>query len=139
MSDTLTVDDIRSWIMERCIADNDIDFDLVFSDEEIMFAMQSAAREYNSIPPMDSCIQAHQMHKHTNQFFDGTAAMLYTHFIAKLMRNDMEYSAGGVTTRIEGQRIEHLKFLIQMHMQRFTETVKAEKLCRQIKRAYGHY
>ena len=47
----LTTEDIRHFLLDRDVEDNDLELDVAFSDEEIRDAMKRAARAYNSIPP----------------------------------------------------------------------------------------
>jgi hypothetical protein len=124
----ITVEDIRLYILDRTIEDNDMDKDLSFSDEEIIAAMERAAREYNSIPPYVGCVEADALPKNTNMFFDATVQQLYIAELNRMSRNDIDYDAGGVSTNLEAKRIEHLKQLSRDHGERFREAATNLKI-----------
>lgn len=139
MSHCLTPEDVRFYIMDRNIADNDLLLDLNFSEEEIRNAMVRAAREYASIPPLVDTVCPDCLPMDTNLFLDGTAAQLYVSELSKLMRNDIEYTSGGVTTNLVSNRIKHLKELIKLHQERFVTTATTLKMTTNIHSAFWHY
>jgi len=134
----VTVEDIRLYILDRSIEDNaDWDKDLSFSDEEIMAAMERAAREYNSIPPFVSSASAECLPKDTNMFFDATAQQLYIAEVNRASRNDIDFDAGGVTTSIEAKRIDHMRRLAAEHGENFKEAARARKITQNWMEGFG--
>lgn len=123
----ITIDDVRMFIMDRSIEDNDLLLDLAYSDEEIQDAMTRAAREYNSVPPMCSFVDATCLDANYNMFLDGIAAQLFVSTISKLSRNDIDYDAGGAGVNIVAKRIKHLSELYKLHQQRFLEAAVSIK------------
>ena len=135
----ITADDARMFIMDRTVDDNDLLMDLAYDDAEISDAMVRAAREYNSIPPFCSFADPDCLDATTNMYLDAIAAQLYISTLNKLMRNDLDYNAGGVTTNIVAKRIGHLKELIRMHQDRFQQTAGAQKKAINISHGFFHY
>lgn len=137
MSYYITLEDVRNFVQDRDLNDNELQLDLTFSDEEIMDAMKRSAREYNSISPFVGNVQADQLCADTNMFLDAIAYQLYLSRHAKLARNDMDYAAGSITTNIVQKQLAHFKELIPMHQTRFERAVKDHKLYIQINSAWG--
>ena len=135
----ITADDVRMFIMDRSVDDNDLLMDLAYDDKEISNAMVRAAREYNSIPPLCSFADPDTLDATTNMFLDAIATQLYLSTLNKLMRNDIDYNAGGVTTNIVAKRIGHLKELINLHQGRFTEAASSFKKAVNISQGFFHY
>ena len=135
----LTSEDIRFFIFDRTIADNDLLGDLNFSEAEIQNAMSRAAREYGSIPPYTSTVHPSCFPGDTNMFLDAVAAQLYLSELNKLMRNDIDYTSGNVTTNLVAKRIAHLKELYKQHQERFTSTAKQWKLTENINGGFFHF
>lgn len=137
MSDYLTIDDVRNFIWDRSAADNQLEIDLAFSDEEIRDAMKRAAREYNSVPPFVSGADPAALPSDTNLFLDATVFQLYISRISRMQRNDIDYSAGGVTVELEKKQIAYMKEMIPFHRDRFLEATKAQKIFRNLRNAFG--
>ena len=134
----LTEQDIREYIQDRSAADND-GMGLSFSTAEIASAMKNAARAYNSIPPLVSFVSPDDLSGDTTIFLDAVAEQLYIAERARLMRQDIDYNAGGVVTPIERKRIEHLGNLIKEHADRFRTAAVAHKRSVNISRGYRHF
>lgn len=135
----ITATDVRNFIFDRNIEDNDLLIDLNFSEAEIKDAMVRAAREFNSIPPFVETAYADCLSGDTNMFLDATAAQLYISEMSKLMRNDIDYNSGNVTTNLVAKRIEHLKTLYKVHAERFKEVAKQYKLSMNINAGFFHF
>lgn len=127
-SNHITVEDIRLFILDRSIEDNDLDKDLSFTEDEIIAAMERAAREYNSVPPYVNGMRADCMPKDTNMMFNATVQQLYIAEVNRLCRNDLDYDAGGVTTNLEAKRIEHLRRLAKEHGEMFVNEATSRKV-----------
>jgi hypothetical protein len=136
----LTVEDVRDYIMDRTLEDNELELDLVFTDEEIRKAMTRAAREYNSLPPLGvSSVTPEFLPNDTNMFLDGTVAQLYMARRAKLARNDVDYQAGNITTNIVQKQIAHLTQMTLQHRELFREAATTHKLAININNAWGFF
>ncbi len=139
MNGCLTTEDVRMFIFDRTIEDNDLLLDLNFSETEIQNAMIRAAREYASIPPYTSTVNPACLPTDTNMFLDATSAQLYLSEMSKLMRNDIDYNSGNVTTNIVAKRIGHLKELFKLHQERFMTAAKQWKLTENINQGFFNY
>jgi len=139
MSGCITPDDVRMYIFDRTVEDNDLLLDLNFSEKDIQDAMVRAAREYASIPPYTSCVNPACLPSHTNMFLDATVAQLYISEMSKLMRNDIDYNSGNVTTNLVAKRIIHLKDMYKFHNERFKEAAKNWKLTENVNQGFFHY
>ena len=133
----LTVDDVRSYIWDRTAQDNEIEMDLVFSSEEILRAMTSAAREYNSIPPFVAQVTDSQLPGDTNMFLDAVVMFLYISRMSRMQRNDIQYDGGGETVDLEKKQIEYMKQMIPFHQQRFKEAASARKTFTNLRSCFG--
>jgi hypothetical protein len=135
----LTHEDVRLYILDRSVEDNDLDLDLAFADEEIDAAMRRAARAWNSIPPFISQVTWPYLPDDTNVFLEATAEQLYIALLSKLQRNDIDYTAGGVGTNLVSKRIEHLKWQIQDCRGRWQQVAHDIKLTHNLKQAFTEF
>jgi hypothetical protein len=133
----ISTDDMRNFMLDRSVEDNTIDLDLAFSDEEIRQAMQRCAREFNSIPPFIGVIYGNRLPASTTMFLNGTAKQMYLAKLQQMMRNDMDYDTGGVTTNLVKKRIEHFSNLIKMLGDEFHQQARDWKMNLNMRRAYG--
>lgn len=135
----ITSDDVRMYIFDRSIEDNDLLLDLNFSEEEIANAMVRAAREYASIPPYTSTVNPGCLPADTNMFLDAITAQLYMSEMNKLMRNDIDYTSGNVTTNLVAKRIKHLAELVKMYQERFKLAAKEWKISENVSAGFYHF
>lgn len=133
----ITIQAVRDYLLDRSPEDNETEGDLAFSDKEILGAMTSAARDSNSIPPYVDNVQPGQLPDNTNIYFDGITKHLYRAQIARLIRDDFDYEAAGVTANLVKKRIEHYTRLQAEADKSFKEAIKARKLLLNISRGYG--
>lgn len=132
----ITVEDVRNYMIDETPDDTGID--IAFSDDDIRQAMVRAAREYNSIPPRVADADPSKLSARTNMFLDAIAVQLYKSELQKLTRDDIDYSAGGVSTNIVSKRIDHLRStLIPQHDQSFKSAAHTEKLEINISNSFG--
>lgn len=115
----ITETDVRNFILDRTIADNELQLDLTYSPEEIADAMMRAARDYNSVPPFVDTVRVGALPGDTNLFLYGTAYHLFLSRISKLTRNDIDYTAGNVGVNPVAKQIAHLKDLAREMRQEF--------------------
>jgi len=138
MSSYITVEEVRHYILDRSPDDNEIDFDLAFTDEEIGNAMKYAARDYASIPPMiGGAPDPNRLPGDYMLFLDGIIHHLYRMKVSQLSRNDIDYSAGGVGANIVAKRIERLSLLSDRHEERFRQQATDIKKTKNLRRAFG--
>jgi hypothetical protein len=109
----ITLASMRFWIMDRSPADNPLEGDLMFTDEEIAQAMGHAAREYNSVPPYVHRVDASCLDDSTNIFYEATAECLYKMLLHKLKRNAFEYKGGNVSVDEDNLKIKLLDGLVK--------------------------
>jgi hypothetical protein len=133
----ITIEDVRNFIWDRSSEDNQIELDLAFSDDEIRDAMRRAAREYNSVPPYVSHADPAKLEADTNIFLDAIAMQLYISRISRMQRNDIDYTAGGMQVELEKKQIGYMKEMIPFHKERFLDAAKAQKVFRNLRRAFG--
>ncbi len=134
---SLTIADVRQYILDRSAEDNALDLDLAFSDDEIRYAFKRAAREYNSIPPYIGQVDPSDLPDDTNTFLDATVMQLYISRLSKLQRNDIDYKAGGMSVELEKRQIAHMQDMIKFHRDRFLEAARAKKVHLNLRRAFG--
>ena len=133
----ITEADVRNFILDRTIEDNELQLDLTFSPEEIADAMMRAARDYNSLPPFVDSVTPPHLPGDTNLFLYGTAYHLFLSRIVKLTRNDIDYTAGNVATNAVAKQIAHLKELAVMMKQNFTDTATNIKMAINVSACWG--
>jgi len=105
-------DDVRRFVLDRMVEDNEIDLELFFSDSEINYARALAVAMYNELPPYvdpiqltdcnASCLPAPVM------FLNGITYYMYLKKLQKLQKEDVDYQAGGMTVSIVKKRIAHI-------------------------------
>jgi hypothetical protein len=140
MSARMNIKEVRDFIADATVEDNQIVGDLTFSDEDITGAMKSAARHYNSIPPLGTGnVTPDSLTTDTNIFFDGTAYYLFLKEYQRRTKADIDYTAGGVTTNLEAKRIAYLEKLMKLHKEQFETAAKTRKITINLNNAYAHY
>lgn len=134
----LWVEHIRHFMMDRSIGDNELLMDLAFSDSEIGFAMERMVDHYNGLPPRCDSLVVYCLPR---EFFvyAGVAYHLHLALLMKLMRNDVDYNAGGVTVEVTKRRIDHLKTLLPLLKEEFTELAMLRKRTINVADAYGSF
>lgn len=137
MSSILTVEDVRQFLWDRSAADNQIENALAFTDDEIRAAMRFAAREFNSIPPIDHAVTGDNLPGDTNMFLDGTAMGLYIGRLSQMGRNQVEYTAGGASVAFEKAQIDFMKQHLPLHTERFKEAARTLKLSCNLRGFFG--
>lgn len=136
----ITVQDIRDFIRDRSADDNDLELDIMFTDEEILQAMKSAARAYNSIPPLSvASVNWQRLPDHNNIFFHATAEYLFRAWVTQMRRNDMDYTAGGAAANLIRRRIEHMSAEIPEHRQLWEVAARDHKNFVNINQAYATF
>jgi hypothetical protein len=57
----------------------------------------------------------------------------------KLMRNDIDYTSGNVTTNLVAKRIKHLSELVRFYQERFKTAAKDWKISENVSAGFFHY
>ena len=108
----ITISDVRFYIMDRGSEDNPYLLDLAYSDEEISGAMRSAAREYNSVPPLGvETVHPGHLPADTNLFLDGIFSVpnAKLHRLATLFVQDHMQITGGLSGEIKPHILNALR------------------------------
>lgn len=134
----IDTEDVRMFMLDRTVADNTLDMDLTFSDEEIGVATRFAAMGYNETTPYVHTVSPDSL-PYGMCFLNGIAYYLYLGLLQKLMRNDIDYSAGNVTVDLNKRRIEHLMKIMPMFKQEFEQKSTQQKAAININNGYRRY
>lgn len=133
----ITEEDVRNFILDRTIEDNELQLDLTYSSEEVADAMMRAARDFNSLPPFVCTVHPGALPGDTNVFLYGTAYQLFLSRISKLSRNDIDYTAGNVGTNPVAKQIAHLKDLAKLMKEEFTTQAQHLKVAINVRETFG--
>ena len=133
----ITASEAREYVADSIVQLGSLDLDLAFTDDEVAMAMKSAARDFNSLPAPSYSVCASNLPSDTNVFFDGIAQHLFLTWHKKLIKEDFDYSAGGVTSNLVAKRIGHAKELIKLHGDRFKEAGVEMRLRANLRNGYG--
>jgi hypothetical protein len=133
-NDYLTIDDVRNYMFDRTVKDNELDMDLSFSNDEIADAMRRAARETNDIPPNILFVTADKLPGNSAIWLHAVAEQLYLSKLQQLMRNDVTYDAGGVKATITANRINHFKELIKLERSLWEPRLRSYKVGQNFRR-----
>ena len=134
----ISLDHVRHFLMDRSAADNSLDLDLFYSDDEIKFAMSFAAMSFNEMTPYSITVNAAKL-PFGMCFLYGISYHLYLSKLQKLMRNDLDYTAAGTAVDIDKRRIKYMQDALPVFKQEFDRLTKDQKLNRNLQNAYGHF
>lgn len=125
----ITIELVRQELQDRTPADNSIDCDLFFTDEDILHAMDRAAARYNALAPIGIDRQdPRHMPANTSVFLDATLACLYSAAIHKLSRNLMQWSTGDSSVDLEKTRLSAFSALKKETEAAWKEAAKDRKM-----------
>ena len=126
-----SIADVRRFVLDRMIDDNEIDLELFFGDDEIITARRLAVAYYNEFPPYvdrialsdcnQDCLPAPIM------FLNGIAYQLYLAKLQKLHKEDVDYQAGGMTVNIIKKRIAYITSTIKEFKTEFENLASSRK------------
>lgn len=135
----ITEDDIRFYIKDSVESDNPLlAGELRYSSEEIAQAMRTAAREFNSIPPIGVIsVEPSALPGDTNVFLDGVTAALLRMTLLNEAANDLQVSGGNVQVQVGATQIAHLKTLIPIFDDRFRRTATDIKVSKNLGNVFG--
>jgi len=133
----VTEADVRDYVRDRSAVDHDAFPDIVFTSQDIAQAMRTCARRFNSIHPQVCIVQPDRLPGDTNMFLDGVAWALLENWLTNLSMNDVEYSAGNVSVKVNGTLINNIGAIIKNFSARFEEEAKLTKTRINLSHAYG--
>ena len=125
------------YLLDRTVDDHVTRPDVVFTPEQISFAMVTAARRYNSVRPYVDYVQPDNLPGDTNLFLDGIAGALFDMLRANAGLNDIDYAAGGVTANVNGNLLKNAEASAAFHNERFMREASELKISRNLQQAYG--
>jgi len=133
----ITVAEVRYALLDRCPEENALLDDFEFSDSEIMFAIMRPVDEWNETPPI---IQNYQYTAATFPYryhwLDATCAELLKMTSRKLIRNKLDYNAGGVAVNDKSRAPIYAQLAEQMHME-YIRWMRLEKARINAENCYG--
>ncbi len=132
----ITVENIRHYLLDRQASDNSLDLDLSFGEPEILDAFKYAASDYNDMPPQVHQVCASRLPFHTFLVHD-VIYHLYLSKLSQYQRNDIDFSAGGLTVDVEKRRIEHLTKTLPVMKESFLIGAKEYKISINLRRGVG--
>jgi hypothetical protein len=134
----IDVQDVRDFIFDRTLEDNQVGLDLAFSDDEITKAMRFAAMRYNETTPYVDTVNAAYL-KHGMLFLNGIAYGLYLSKLQQLSRQDITYQAGSMTIDAIKPQLDHLTAFVKIFKDEFERLAKERKLWINTANAFGSY
>lgn len=136
----LTIELIRNEVQDRTPADNSIDCDLFFSDEEILHAMDRAAAKYNAMAPIGiDVVDPRRLPANTDVFMDAVLASLYKSATHKLARNIMTWQTGDATVELEKTRMSMFSSLQKQAEEDWKSAGKERKMEINRNLAWGYF
>ena len=92
----VTVNDIRSFLIDRCPEDNKLLMSTQFTDDQIMNCIALTVEDWNSMPP-NICTLHSGNFPWRSQCIGGTAAFLLRSMAINQIRNNATFNTGTVT------------------------------------------
>lgn len=136
----ITIELVRQEIQDRTPADNSIDCDLFFSDEEILHAMDRAAAKYNGMAPLGiDVVDPRCLPANTDVFMDAVLASLYKSATHKLARNIMTWQTGDSSVDLEKTRMEMFSALQKQAEAAWKEAGRERKMEINRSLAWGYF
>lgn len=136
----LSVEDVRLFLVDRGIHDNrnnPLNADLEFTDKEVDAAMQRAAREYNSVPPIDMQINPGRLPNNDNMFLYGVVAQLLASRIMQLGKELINYAEGSGSVSPVRDRLEFYQAKKDEFTEQFITLASQQKLTRASNMIFG--
>lgn len=125
----ITIAKVREEMQDRTPADNSIDCDQAFSDEEIMHAMERAAAVYNSMAPIGiGSVSAKAMPMDLSFLMDAVVCQLLKSAVHKLSRNLIKWQTGDTSVDLESTRMQAYQQIMQTLDQQWRQDAKEYKM-----------
>lgn len=133
----ITAEQVLDYVNGKATA-GDLAFEgMLPTPEDIQSAMESAAREWNDVPPYISTARASCLPNDTNILFDAIAFHLLCREKQKLTREDIDYSAGGVQANLVKARLKHIDDQAKFYFEKFQKAAREKKTAINLSRANG--
>lgn len=112
----ITIPEVRMLLLDRAPSDNGLLDDFEFSDAEVIFAIRRPVDEWNEMLPQ---IQGYQFTPATFPYrynwLNAAASELLRMASRKLIRNKLDYSAGGVNINDKSRGTIYVQLAEKMH------------------------
>jgi hypothetical protein len=116
----ITIPEVRYLLLDRCAGDNGLLDDFEFSDAEIIFAIRRPVDEWNETLPQIAGYQyTPATFPYRYHWLNATAAELLKMASRKLIRNKLDYSAGGISINDRSRGPIYAQLCEQMHTEWF--------------------
>lgn len=133
----ITEKKVRDYVRDRSAMDNSSLPDVAWSPDDIRSAMEFAAREYNSLPPlMGRQVTPGTLPDNSNIFFDAITLGLLLSRRVNVGVNDIDFSVDGMSDSTEGSAAKHIDFLITVFTKRFNDAATAYKMQQSLRRGF---
>ncbi len=111
--------------------------DVNWSDEDLRKALDSAAREFNSLPPLiGGHCDSSNLPADTNMFLDGAGAYAIERWLRRKQRERAPFTAGGIDTDPDKPLIDEMTKLSMEMRTRFTRAATTLKATRNMNMCY---
>lgn len=109
MSNYITIADVREDLLDRKADDHLVLGDLAFTDPDIEWGMKACVRKFHALKPfVYTNLTWETMPINSSVFFDGIAWALIRRWRRNVAMNDLDYSAGGVNAKVQGNLTDNL-------------------------------
>jgi hypothetical protein len=133
----ITISEVRMLLLDRAPADNSLLDDFEFSDAEIVFAIRRPVDEWNEMLPQ---IEGYQFTPATFPYrynwMNAAASELLRMASRKLIRNKLDYNAGGLSVNDKARGPVYAQLAEQMHLE-WTAWCRHEKARINAENCYG--
>ena len=137
-NNTITIPDVRMALLDRCAADNVLLDDVEFSDSEISFAIRRPVDEWNERPPRISTYQyTTATFPYRYYWTEAACGELLKMSGRNLIRNKLNYKAGGVSVDDKSRAPIYMQLGEQIHQQ-YLEWMMHEKARLNAESVYGN-
>ena len=136
-NNTITISEVRMALLDRCPADNSLLDDIEFSDAEIAFAIRRPVDEWNERPPRILTYQYTTATFPYRYYWTNAASGELLKMAANnLIRNKMNYQAGGVSIEDKSRAPIYVQLAKELHLE-YLEWMILEKTRLNAESIYG--
>jgi len=136
-NNTITIAEMRLALLDRCPSDNSLLDDIEFSDTEVAFAIRRPVDEWNERPPRISTKQyTTATFPYRYYWMEAACAELLKMASRNLIRNKLNYNAGGVSVDDKSRAPIYTQLAEQIHQQ-YLEWMMHEKARLNAESVYG--
>ena len=134
----VTIAEVRMAMLDRCTEENNLLDDFEFGDAEMAFAINRIVDMWNEMPPiMYNGTFTPATFPYRYNWIEGAVGELYRMASRRLLRNKLDYAAGGINVqdRARGPIYAQMSEQIQ---QKWTAWARAEKVRVNAENCYGN-